>query len=57
MRAFNVVKNDLIRHLKLTVEKTNGEILWYEGTLEVLAEFLLILEHPTEEGEDLYGYD
>lgn len=57
MRAFNVVKNDLIRHLKLTVEKTDGEILWYEGTLEVLAEFLLILDHPTEEGEDLYGHD
>lgn len=57
MREFNTVKSDLIRHLSLTCEKADGEILWYEGTLEVLAEFLFILDHPTEEGEDLYGHE
>ena len=44
MRDFNTVKPDLIRHLKLSCQKTDGEILWYEGTLEVLAEFLELLQ-------------
>ena len=51
MRDFNTVKSDLIRHLRLSCQKTNGEILWYEGTLDVLAEFLSMLCQETEEGE------
>ena len=40
MRDFNTVKSDLIRKLSLSCQKTDGEILWYEGTLDVLIEFL-----------------
>lgn len=50
-RDFNTVKSDLIRHLNLSCQKTDGEILWYEGTLEVLVEFLSILNQKAEEGE------
>lgn len=50
MRDFNTVKSDFIRHLKLSCQKTDGEILWHEGTLDVLVEFLCILQHPAEEG-------
>lgn len=42
-RDFNTVKADLVRHLNLSCQKTNGEILWYAGTLEVLVEFLSLL--------------
>lgn len=51
MRNFNTVKADLSRHLKLSCQKTDGEILWYEGTLDVLAEFLSILHQKEEEKE------
>ena len=51
MRDFNTVKSDLILHLGLSFQKTDGEILWYEGTLKVLAEFLSILHQEAEEGE------
>ncbi len=43
-RDFNTVKSDLIRHLYMSCQKTDGEILWYEGTLEVLVEFLSLLQ-------------
>ena len=49
MRDFNTVKSDLIRKLSLSCQKTDGEILWYEGTLDVLIEFLSILNQKTEE--------
>ena len=51
MGDFNTVKADLIRHLILSCQKTDGEILWYEGTLDVLVEFLYILKQKAEEGE------
>lgn len=51
MRDFNTVKADLIRHLNLSCQKTDGEILWYNGTLELLVEFLSILRDKAEEGE------
>lgn len=51
MRDFNTVKSDLILHLSLSFQKTDGEILWYEGTLNVLSEFLSMLRQETEEGE------
>lgn len=44
MRDFNTVKADLIRHLNLSCQKTDGEILWYEGTLELLVEFLTLIQ-------------
>lgn len=44
MRDFNTVTNELIRKLLLSVEKEDGEILWYYGTLEVLVEFLSIIQ-------------
>ena len=44
MRDFNTVKEDLIRHLKLSCQKADGEILWYEGTIELLVEFLELLQ-------------
>lgn len=50
-RDFNTVTSDLIRHLKMSCQKTDGEILWYEGTIEVLVEFLSILHQKAEEGE------
>ena len=49
-RDFNTVTSDLVRHLNLSCQKTDGEILWYEGTLEVLVEFLSILHQKAEEG-------
>lgn len=48
MRDFNTVKADLIRHLNLSCQKTDGEILWYDGTLELLVEFLSILRGKAE---------
>ena len=51
MRDFTTVKYDLIRKLRLCCQKTDGEILWYEGTLDVLIEFLSILHQKAEEGE------
>lgn len=50
-RDFNTVKSDLIRHLCMSCQRTDGEIWWYEGTLEVLVEFLSILNQKAEEGE------
>lgn len=50
-RDFNTVKSDLIRHLYMSCQRTDGEIWWYEGTLEVLVEFLFILNQKAEEGE------
>ena len=50
-RDFNTVTSDLIRHLRLSCQRTDGEILWYEGTIEVLVEFLSILHQKAEEGE------
>lgn len=44
MRDFNTVKSDLIRKLSLSCQKTDGEILWYDGTLDVLVEFLELLQ-------------
>ena len=49
MRDFNAVKADLIRHLYLSCQRADGEIWWYEGTLEVLVEFLSILHQKAEE--------
>ena len=51
MRDFNTVKSDLIRKLSLSCQKTDGEILWYEGTLECLVEFLAVLQAKAEETE------
>lgn len=48
-RDFNTVTSDLIRHLRLSCQRTDGEIWWYEGTLEVLVEFLSILHQKAEE--------
>lgn len=50
MRDFNTVMSDLILKLSLSCQKTDGEILWYEGTLDVLVEFLSILHQKAEEG-------
>ena len=49
MRDFNTVVDDLIRHLRLSCQRQDGEIWWYEGTLDVLVEFLAIIK--AEEGE------
>lgn len=51
MRDFNTVKSDLIRHLNLSCQKADGEILWYDGTLEVLIEFLGTLQTDVKEGK------
>lgn len=51
MRDFNTVKSDLIRKLSLSCQKTDGEILWYEGTIDALVEFISILHQKEEEGE------
>lgn len=51
MRDFNTVKADLIRNLSFSYQKTDGEIMWYEGTLELLVEFLAILHQKEEEAE------
>lgn len=50
MRDFNTVNADLIRHLRLSCQRSDGEILWYEGTLELLVEFLSII-NQTQRGE------
>ena len=50
-RDFNTVTSDLIRHLYMSCQRTDGEIWWYDGTLEVLVEFLSILHQKAEEGE------
>lgn len=42
MRDFNTVKNDLTKHLQLSFESDDGTQYWYEGTLEVLWEFIKI---------------
>ena len=39
-RDFNTIKNDLINHLKLSFQHDDGTIYWYEGTLDVIQEFL-----------------
>ena len=51
MRDFNTVKSDLIRNLSLSFQKIGGEIMWYEGTLDLLVEFLSILRQKGEEEE------
>ena len=42
MRDFNTVKNDLAKHLQLSFESDDDTRYWYEGTLEVLWEFMKI---------------
>ena len=49
MRDFNTVVNDLVKHLQLSVQRYDGEIWWYEGTLDVLVEFLELIK--AEDGE------
>lgn len=40
MRDFNTVCSELVRHLRLSVQRHDGDIWWYEGTLELLTELL-----------------
>lgn len=40
MRDFNIVKADLIQHLQFSTKANNGEIYWYEGTVQLLWEML-----------------
>lgn len=40
MRDFNTVCSELIKHLRLSVQRQDGEIWWYEGTLGLMAELL-----------------
>lgn len=50
MRDFNLVKADLIKHLKLSFKADNGAIYWYEGTVSLLWElmaFLLVKDGET----------
>lgn len=42
MNDFNADKADLIRHLKLTFQADDGIIVWYDGTLSVLFDFMKI---------------
>lgn len=51
MRDFNTVKFELIRKLALSFQRRDGEIWWYEGTLDVLVEFLSILRQKAEREE------
>ena len=48
MRDFNLVKADLIQHLKLSFQADNGAIYWYEGTMAALfamMSFCFDIEH------------
>lgn len=40
MRDFNTVCSELVKHLRLSFQRQDGEIWWYEGTLELLTELL-----------------
>ena len=40
MRDFNTVCSDLVKHLRLTGQTTDGRILWYEGTIPLLFELI-----------------
>lgn len=40
MRDFNVVKADLIQHLKFSTQADDGTIYWYEGTVPLMCEML-----------------
>lgn len=40
MKDFNTVKSNLVKHLQLTFQSDNGQIYWYEGTLEALWDFM-----------------
>ena len=51
MRDFNTVNDELIRKLSLSFQRRDGEIWWYEGTIDVLVEFLSILNQKAEECE------
>ena len=51
MRDFNLVKAELIQHLKLSSKADNGAIYWYEGTIPLLWEmiaFVLGIEEVQE---------
>lgn len=43
MRDFNLVKADLIQHLKFSTQADNGTIYWYEGTVSLLWELMAFL--------------
>jgi hypothetical protein len=43
MRDFNLVKADLIQHLKLSFKADNGTIYWYDGTVSLLLEMTAFL--------------
>lgn len=43
MRDFNIVKADLIKHLKLSFQADNGTIYWYKGTVSLLLELMAFL--------------
>lgn len=40
MRDFNIVKAELISHLKFSTQADDGTIYWYEGTIPLLCEML-----------------
>ncbi len=40
MRDFNLVKAELISHLKFSTQADDGTIYWYEGTIPLLCEML-----------------
>ena len=40
MRDFNTVCSELAKRLRLSVQRSDGTIWWYEGTLELLTELL-----------------
>lgn len=44
MRDFNTVCSELVKHLRLSVQRQDGEIWWYEGTLELMTELLSFAE-------------
>ena len=44
MRDFNTVCSELVKNLRLSCQWPDGEIWWYEGTLELMTELLSFAE-------------
>ena len=43
MADFNTVCSELVKHLQLTGQATDGRIFWYEGTIPLLFEMISFL--------------
>ena len=52
MRDFNTVCSELVKHLRLSCQRQDGEIWWYEGTLELMTELLSFAESKPETNAD-----